>query len=444
MHFIGIDIGTSSICGVVYEPSTQNVISVTKENCANIPSPVSWEKKQDADIIIGIVMEMVHDFRTKYEDIKGIGITGQMHGIVYTDNQGKAVSPLYTWQDGRGNLDYKKNVNYAMHLKDITSYPVASGYGLVTHYFNIYNGLVPANTTRICTIMDYAVMKLTGKSTPLTDSSNAAGLGLFDKKNLVFDTKALRKADIDPSILPEIVPSGSLAGQFDEIPVYVGIGDNQASFLGSVRDKDHSIHITVGTSSQISIYTDRYMEIESLDTRPLPGGGYLLVGADLCGGYAFALLKRFFNETLNLFSGKELSNSDIYNIMTSVSYQKDLENDLIVDTHFDGTRSDPNERGKITNISISNLTPENLIVGFVKGISEGLNHYYRLLPESLKANKTILVGSGNGIKKNTLLHKALEECFGLPIQLSTIQEEAAFGACLCGMVGGHYSQQFIY
>lgn len=431
MHFIGIDIGTSSICGVVYEPSTQNVISVTKENCSNIPSSDNWEKKQDADMIIDIVMEIVREFQTRYKDIKGIGITGQMHGIVYTDDQGNAVSPLYTWQDGRGNLDYRENVNYATHLKEITGYPVASGYGLVTHYYNMQNGLVPVHAARLCTIMNYAVMRLTGRKTPLTDPSNAAGLGVFDKKNLVFDTEALQKTGIEPTILPEVVPSASLAGQFEGIPVYVAIGDNQASFLGSVRDKDHSIHVTVGTSSQISIYTEQYIEIESLDTRPLPGGGYLLVGAALCGGYAFALLKKFFNETLNLFSVKELSNADIYNIMTSVPYQKDSEHNIIVETLFDGTRSNPNERGKITNISTSNFTPENLIIGFVKGISEGLYHYFQLLPESIKANKTILVGSGNGIKKNPLLHQALEERFGLPIQLSTIQEEAAFGACLC-------------
>lgn len=46
MYFIGIDIGTSSICGVVYHTSTQNVISITKENCATIPSSKSWEKNR--------------------------------------------------------------------------------------------------------------------------------------------------------------------------------------------------------------------------------------------------------------------------------------------------------------------------------------------------------------------------------------------------------------
>ena len=430
MHFIGIDIGTSSICGVVYHPSTQSVISVTKENCANISSPDNWEKKQDADIIINIVWDIVREFQTRYKDIGGIGITGQMHGIVYTDVQGNAVSPLYTWQDGRGNLRYKDNLNYATHLKNITGYPAASGYGLVTHYYNIQNGLVPADAFKLCTIMDYAVMKLSGNNTPLIDPSNAASLGIFDKEKLIFDTEAIQKAGIEPTILPEIMPSASIAGYFEKIPVYAAIGDNQASFLGSVRDKDHSIHITVGTSSQISIYTDRYMEIDSLDTRPLPGGGYLLVGAALCGGYAYALLRKFFNDTLKLFTEKELSNADLYKIMTSIPYPKNTKGNLIVDTLFDGTRSNPNERGKITHISTSNFTPENLIIGFVQGISEGLYHYFQLLPEFLKTYKTSLVGSGNGIKKNPLLHKALEERFGHPVQLSHIQEEAAFGACI--------------
>ena len=418
MYFIGIDIGTSSICGVVYHTSTQNVISITKENCATIPSSKSWEKKQDADTIIDIVINMVREFQSQYKEIKGIGITGQMHGIVYTDIQGNAVSPLYTWQDGRGNLNYRENQSYAAYLSDITGCPVATGYGLVTHFYNVQNGLVPTNATKLCTIMDYAVMKLSGKKIPQIDPTNAASLGFFDKKELVFDMKAIQKAGIDITMVPEVAPSASLTGYFHKIPVYTAIGDNQASFLGSVRDIEHSIHITVGTSSQMSIYTDHYMEIDSLDTRPLPGGGYLLVGAALCGGYSFALLRKFFNNTLSLFTGKELSQNDLYTIMTSISYQ----------------------RGKITNISTSNFTPENLIIGFVKGISQGLYNYFQLLPESLKKNKTILVGSGNGIKKNSLLYEALEDRFNRPMQLSTIQEEAAFGACLCSMREGHYSR----
>ncbi len=444
MCFIGIDIGTSSICGVVYNSSTHDVVSVTKENCANLPSPYSWEKRQDASVIMDTVFDIIREFRQRYKDIKGIGITGQMHGMLYVDAQGNAVSPLYTWQDGRGNLNYREGLNYVTYLKEVTGYPVATGYGLVTHLYNIKNGLVPTNAAGLCTIMDYAVMRLSGRNTPLIDSSNAASLGFFDKKKFVFDTEALRKAGIEPSMLPRVAPSASLAGHWEGIPVYSAIGDNQASFLGSVRDIQHSIHITVGTSSQVSIYTERYIEIESLDTRPLPGGGYILVGAALCGGCAFSMLRAFFGDTLKLFAGKELCSSDLYRIMTSVSYQEHSENDMIVDTLFNGTRTKPEEKGKITHISTSNFTPESLILGFVKGISRGLYNYFLLLPPSVRKDKTILVGSGNGIKRNPLLQKAFEECFGYPMHLSGIQEEAAFGACLCSMVGGGYSHQFVY
>lgn len=438
MHFIGIDIGTSSICGVVYNPSTQNVTSVTRENCAHLPSTESWEKKQDANVIMDSVFQIIREFQEQYKDIRSIGITGQMHGIVYTDAKGNAVSPLYTWQDGRGNLNYKNDLNYAAYLKDTTGHAVATGYGLVTHFYNMQNDLVPPQAVALCTIMDYVVMKLCGKNSPLTDPSNAASLGFFDKKGLVFDITALQKAGIEVSLLPQVVPSASAAGYFENIPVYVAIGDNQASFLGSVQDIRHSIHITVGTSSQVSIYTPEYMEIESLDTRPLPGGGYLLVGAVLCGGYAFHILKNFFDATLKLFTGKEFSSADLYRTMTSLPYEQDTENSIIVSTLFDGTRSNPKERGKITNIFTSNFTPENLILGFVKGISQGLYNYFELLPKSLTNDKTLLVGSGNGIKKNPLLREALEERFGLPMHLTNIHEEAAFGACLCGMAEGNY------
>ncbi|KAA6332652.1 Glycerol kinase [termite gut metagenome] len=149
--------------------------------------------------------------------------------------------------------------------------------------------------------MDYVVMKLSGKKKPLTDCSNGASLGFFDVENLKFDYLALDKVGIDASIIPELDDSVSCIGYYNDIPVYTATGDNQAAFLGSVQDIYKSIHITVGTSSQISVYSDKFIKISGLDTRPFPGGGYILVGAALCGGQAFSMLKVFFEKTLNMF-----------------------------------------------------------------------------------------------------------------------------------------------
>ncbi len=201
-----------------------------------------------------------------------------------------------------------------------------------------------------------------------------------------------------------------------------------------MKDIEHSIHITIGTSSQISVCTDRYVEIEGLDIRPLPGGGYILVGAPLCGGASFAMLKDFFADTVKLFTGIEKSSHELYERMISIPYQTNTNDGIEVETLFSGTRVEPDKRGKIDHISLSNFTPENLIRGFVKGISQSLYDYFRLIPDSVRQNKTILVGSGNGIKKNPLIRQALEERFGYSLYLSNVQEEAALGACVCNMV----------
>ena len=443
MYFIGIDIGTSSICGVSYNFTNKKIESITKNNNTSIETSLSWEKIQDPAEIIKIVYGIITEFSNKYPDIKGIGFTGQMHGALYIDEKGEAISPLYTWQDGRANQLYKDKKTYAEYLSAKTGHSLATGFGLVTHFYNKINGLIPNGAVKLCTIMDYAVMKLTGRTTPLMDYSNGASLGFFDKNKLAFDLQSLKSVDIDLSILPEIGQSATFAGYYSgTIPVYSAIGDNQASFLGSVTEINKSVHITVGTSSQISIYSEKYIEVESVDTRPFPGGGYLLVGAALCGGKSYDILKTFFENTLTFLTGKKVDSNDIYRKMASLNYDV-IQDDLpIVETLFDGTRFAPLKRGNISNISISNLTPENLIIGFLKGICRELYDFYQLIPENVRSNKAILVGSGNGIKKNPLLCNAFEKQFQYNLHLSQILEESAFGACRCAIVGGEYVNSF--
>ena len=442
MNFLGIDIGTSSICGIVYNTVSKDTLSIAKTPNTDMLSCNVWEKVQDANAIVDIVLDLIQELRIQYPDIKGIGLSGQMHGILYVNAEGEAVSPLYTWQDMRGSLLYKDGMSYAAYLSKQTGFPLSTGFGLVTHYYNKVNSLVPQNAVKLCTIMDYTAIRLTGKCEPLVDCSNAASLGFFDKEKLAFDKEALWNVGIDSSILPEIGKAFSRVGHYENISVYTAIGDNQASFLGSIRDIRHSIHITVGTSSQISVYSEDYVNVPLLDTRPLPGGGYILVGAALCGGCSFSLLKKFFSETIKLYTGEEMDDTDLYKIMVSVPYKEVQEDDIRVETLFGGTRSHPEKRGKIMNISCLNWHPENLIRGFLEGMSQELYDFYQLLPNSVRERKTILVGSGNGIKRNPLLCQILEERFKCHLQVSACREEAALGACICGMVGNGYINNF--
>jgi len=437
MNYIGIDIGTSSICGVVSDNRNQVLESITLENNTTVNSLEPWEKIQDPQKILSLAEEIINTFCSKYNDIKGIGITGQMHGILYVDPNGNLLSPLFTWQDGRANEVFSNNKTYSQYLSESSGYSLSAGYGLVTHFYNLQNKLVPAGASKICTIMDYVVMKLTGSKSPNTDSTNAAGLGFFDLQNLKFDSDTLNDIGISADILPEVVQSAQLTGSCKSIPVYSAIGDNQASFLGSVNDIPDSVHITVGTSGQISVYSDKYLKIDNIDTRPFPGGGYILVGASLCGGRSFAILKDFFADTLKLFAPDFSGKLDLYKIMTSVDLGKMAGDEPIVETTFEGTRALPLKRASITNISGNNFTPEFLITAFLKGIARELYDFYCMIPEELRNRKKILVGSGNAIRMNELLRMVMENQFNQQLTISIHNEEAAYGAtvAITGNIG---------
>lgn len=99
MKSIGIDIGTTTLSFAITDNDTLAVIrKCTIAGNSFIQTENSWEKIQDTDVILSRIQPVLNKIINSYNDISGIGITSQMHGIVYTDSDGHAVSPLYTWQ----------------------------------------------------------------------------------------------------------------------------------------------------------------------------------------------------------------------------------------------------------------------------------------------------------------------------------------------------------
>lgn len=407
MKAIGIDIGTTSICGTVIDVKTGRVLQSRTENSnAFIKTENSWEKIQDPQKIISIATNILDEFIT--EDISVIGVTGQMHGIVYTDKEGKAVSELYTWQDERGNKPYKEGKTYSEYLK------TPSGYGNVTDFYNRENGLRPESAVNFCTIHDYLVMTLCGLKKAVIHPSNAASFGAFDLK--------INKTDYHSDI--EVADGFVIAGEYKGIPVSLAIGDNQASVLSSITEND--VLINVGTGSQISVISSQIKEGIGIETRPYFDGKYLIVGSALCGGRAYAILRDFYSK---IFSYKApLNDGEIYDIMDKMA--SSAASPLKVDTRFSGTRADESIRGGISGISTENFTPEALTKGVLEGIIDELLSMYSLMGEE----KGSLVGSGNGIRKNKSLVNVAENKLSLKMKIPQNTEEAAVGAAIYACV----------
>ena len=421
---IGLDIGTTSISAVAVDASTGALLrAVTVPNDSVLPSPDGVSRLQAPARIAKTALALKEALAAEFSPVAAIGVTGQMHGILYLDRAGRAVSPLYTWQDGRGNLPCGEST-YAAQLSARSGYALASGFGLVTHFINREQSLVPAEAVTFCTIQDYIAMLLTGRETPLLHASNGASFGCYDLAAQAFDRSAMEKAALDESFLPAMTAETAVIGQDDGVPVAAAIGDNQASVLGSLRE-DGDILVNIGTGSQVSAVVSAPAPFPAGAVRPYVDGRFLLAGSPLCGGRAYALLHRFFTQCAERFDG---DGRDVYGVMNTMAAEQLEDHTLTVDPRFCGTRNDPALRGTVSSISEDNFTPEQLTRGVLWGMADELHELYRQMP--LSAPAVGLVGSGNGIRKNPVLRQYLEEQFGLRLKLPAHREEAAFGAAV--------------
>ncbi len=447
MKALGLDIGTTTISAVVVGMEEREILKAyTIPNGSFIETDLPWEKIQDPDKIMQKALGLLEEILQEHQDIGVIGLTGQMHGIVYLDENGKHISPLYIWQDGRGNIPVEKILSEDPVPEDALSeagrsicgileeeYGVKAhtGYGLVTHLYNCRNNLVPEGAAKVCTIMDYLGMRLTGRRTPLMHSSNAASLGLYDAKKNGFRADILQKAGADADILPEVTDDFISVGSYKGIPVSAAIGDNQASFLGSVENAADSVLVNMGTGGQISVLSDTYFTAKGIEARPFVKGHYLLAGSSLCGGRAYALLEHFFR---SYAEAAGITGVDHYSVMGKILDEKNDGEKLKVNTTFSGTREKPEKRGSIKNIGTENFTPKALIGGVLEGMAEELYKMYRKIEKGLAGPKTRMVASGNGIRKNRHLQEVMSEKFGMGLELAKREEEAAYGAAVSGMI----------
>ena len=252
-------------------------------------------------------------------------------------------------------------------------------------------------------------MKLCRLTKPLIHTTNAASLGCYD----------LMKNKFSCDFYVDIITDYHIAGKYKGIPVSVAIGDNQASVLSSLADKDN-ILLNIGTGSQVSVISNVPIVAENIETRPYFEGKYLVVGAALCGGRAYSMLKNFYSDVF-----KYVGNADenrVYDIMGKMIESID-ESTLTVDTRFAGTRSNKELCGSISGITTDNFTPPHLTLGILQGMSGELYEMYK----SMNLQRNGIVGSGNGVRKNPHLVKSLEKAFGSKMKMPKHLEEASVG-----------------
>ena len=77
--------------------------------------------------------------------------------------------------------------------------------------------------------------------------------------------------------------------------------------------------VNLGTGGQVSVPHRDYSFVQSLETRPMPFGGFILVGASICGGWSYSYLCSFYQQIIRELSGVELSEAEIYTKMNKLA-----------------------------------------------------------------------------------------------------------------------------
>ena len=433
MRILGIDIGTTTISVIMIDgDSGESIGTRTIAHHGFLEGHIPATKIQDPQKMLNITQNAVKELTDEFGTPDSIGLTGQMHGMLYVDENGNAVSPAYIWQDGCGNLPMEDGTTYAEYMKKAGG-AAASGFGLISHFYLQKNGMIPETAVKMSTISDYIGMKLCGRTEPVIAVDMAASWGCFDLEKGDFYREELDKLGVDLTYLPEILEKHEIMGHTESgVPVMVSLGDNQASVLGSVNDLCGTVLLNIGTGSQISVGTGDFVDCDgSVELRPCVEGTKILVGCGLCGGRAYAMLEQFYREVCDTEDSLyEKMEKQAREYLASFGKEKSWK----IRTTFSGTRSNPKERGNIGNIGIENFHPGAMTVGMICGILEELQEMYLVMCEKTGSKAVNLVGSGNGIRRNRLMRELAEEMYGMKMKIPACKEEAAYGAAIYAMV----------
>ncbi len=462
MLSLGLDIGTTTITAVAFDTVQRQLVArTTLPNDADC-TPADGRALGWAELDLSRALEIAVEALTQTIAMLGthagwvacLGVTGQMHGVALLGRDLRSLRPAITWQDQRAQAiipELIERAGGAGAFANMGCLP-ASGYLGATLGWLQRQGELPDHAGACACFIPTAIASLLTGRPPVTDPTLAASSGCFDIVHGRWSEAVLGAWGVPPRLLPPVAEAGAQMGDLADAiarrvglpgPISVGVplGDHQASLIGSGCTSPGQIHVNVGTSSQISMVVDAFTPMDAehgLETRPFPGGRYMLTGAALCGGDAFALLRRFFDQTLALFGCTATARAQSPDATADAMFAAMIAaaarippgaDGLRVRPAFDGVRHRPGVYARISEVRRANFTPAHLARAMLEGIADELGEFYDAMRARGLAGHT-LVGSGNAVRRNALLREVLSQRLGLPLRMPVWEEEAAVGAAI--------------
>lgn len=265
---IGVDIGTTNAKVLLVDEAGEVIVEKFSEYPVHYPHP-GWAE-QDPNMWVKtasfLLNEVCNEIPADYE-LKAIGISGQMHGLIALDQDTNVLCPAILWNDQRSATQCEsilQAVGGPEQLLDLTNNGLLPGYTfpklvwLKEHEPSIYKKIV-----HVLLPKDYVRLKLSGHLG--TDYSDASGTGCFDVENRRWATSLIEMMGVpsnwfpQPHLATEIVGAISgLPGQAQPVPVVAGSGDAVLQPLASGVSKLDEALLVVGTGGNVTVKADGF------------------------------------------------------------------------------------------------------------------------------------------------------------------------------------------
>ena len=431
--FIGLDLGTSHLKGIVIDDA-QNVCAEASVSLSLMRPKNGWSEQNPQDWLDATenVMASLAN-KVNLKKVNAIGLSGQMHGATLLDKNDNVLRPCILWNDTR-SAEEASYLDSKTIFRNLTGNIVFPGFTapklawVRKHEPNIFEKI-----SKVLLPKDYLRLWLCGEY--VAEMSDAAGTSWLDVKRRDWSDALLAETDLDRSQMPTLIEGCEISGVLKKthaskwglphgVIIAGGGGDNAASAIGVGVVKAGDAFVSLGTSGVLFAASDEYQPdaASAVHTfcHALPNTwhqmGVILAATDAMN---------WFGQVLNS-SAQEMTND--LGVLKAPSKTLFLP-------YLGGERTPHNDaqiRASFINLN-HNADRQAMIRAVIEGVAFAFRDCFDALSSTgTKINQLVAVGGG---AKSEYWVQAIATALGLPISIPVAGDYGgAFGAARLGMI----------
>ncbi len=449
-YLLGLDIGTSGTKTVLVEETGKIVSRALSEYPLLTPRPNWYEQDSEEwwTAVLATVRQALAVASVRGEEVRAVGLSGQMHGSVFLDAKGEAIRPTILWCDQRtqAQCDWITETVGQETVVAETCNPILTGFQAPKIIWLRDNE--PENYARVRKVLlpkDYIRLRLTGEYA--TEVSDASGTSLLNVPQRRWSDVILDRIAIPREWLPEVHESQEVSGQITPAaaeatglkagtPVVGGGGDQASGAVGNGIVETGVVSSTIGTSGVVFAYLDQPLMDAQLRTQTfchaVPGKWHVMGVMQSAGGSL-----RWMRDTLCQIEKDRAAESgrDAYEYMTEAAASVPTSEGLVFLPYLTGERCphpNPNAKGVFSGLTIRH-TKAHMIRAVLEGVAMGMRDSFEIMKAMGTPFKQVRASGGGARSK--LWRQIQADVTGEPHVTINVDEGPAFGVALLAAVG---------